>query len=155
MKITFKGINILPWIIPAVKLIRKMIRRKNMDEVNIKELADKVVADMKDAADIVEGVKVVKAAWASESNILKKAFAAVSAAAALITDVIGHVETLGKDLALASTQKKDLAVEIINRFIDIPYVPENMEGILIGFTIDAIVGAFNRKFGKTWLTKIA
>lgn len=122
--------------------------------MEIKELAEKAVADMKDLAEIADGVKAVKAAWNGESNVIKKVFAAVSAAAALITDVIQRVEILGVDAALAGGQKKELAVEIINKLVDIPYVPEQMEAVLIGFTIDAIVGAFNRKFGKSWLAKI-
>lgn len=156
MKITVKGVNILPWLLPALNLIRKLIRRKKaMTEINIAELAEKAVADMKDAADVVKGVAAVKAAWAGESNLIKKAFSAVAAAVALMTNVIQHVEILGKDLTLAGSQKKELAVAIINKLIDIPYVPENMEAIIIGFTIDAIIGAFNRKFGTSWLAKVA
>lgn len=155
MRILIKGANILPWVLPVVNLIRKIIRRKTMTKISIAELADKAVADMKGAADIVDGIKAVKDAWNGESNLLKKAFAAIAAGVALMTDVIGHVETLGKDLALAGTEKRELAVEIINRLIDIPYVPEAMESILIGFTIDAIVGAFNRKFGNSWSVKAA
>ena len=123
--------------------------------MNIKELAAKVVAELKDGAEIVAGVKAVKDAWASESNILKKAFKAVSAAVSVITDVVERVEVLGADLKLAGTSKKELAVQIINCLVDIPWVPEALEAQLIEFAVDAIVGAFNKKFGKTWLSKIA
>lgn len=123
--------------------------------MNIKELAAKVVAELKDGAEIVAGIKAVKEAWASEGNILKKAFKAVSAAVSVITDVVERVEILGADLKLAGTSKKELAVEIINTLVDIPWVPEAMEAQLIEFAVDAIVGAFNKKFGKGWLGKIA
>lgn len=123
--------------------------------MEIKELAEKAIADLKEMADIKDGAKAVKDAWTSESNILKKAFKAVAAAVALISDVVEHVEVIGVDAALAGAQKKELAVEIINKLIDIPYVPEAAEGVLIDFTVDAIVGAFNKKFGKGWLAKIA
>ena len=126
-----------------------------MGDVNISELAGKVVEEIKDSADILEGVKAVKAAWASESNVIKKAFKAVSAAVSVITDVVQRVETLGADLKLAGAQKKDLAVAVINTLVDIPWVPEALEAQLIEFAVDAIVGAFNKKLGKDWLAKVA
>ena len=82
--------------------------------MEINKLAAKVVAELKDGADIVAGIKAVKEAWASESNVLKKAFKAVSAAVSVITDVVQRVETLGADLKLAGAQKKELAVAVIN-----------------------------------------
>ena len=123
--------------------------------MEIKELAEKAIADLKDLAGIKDGIQAVKEAWASESNILKKAFKAVSAAVSVITDVVERVEVLGVDYALAGSKKKELAVEIINKLIDIPWVPEALEAQLIEFAVDAIVGAFNKKFGKAWLGKIA
>ena len=126
-----------------------------MGDVNISELAGKVVEEIKDSADILDGVKAVKAAWASESNVIKKAFKAVSAAVSVITDVVQRVETLGADLKLAGAQKKDLAVAVINTLVDIPWVPEALEAQLIEFAVDAIVGAFNKKLGKDWLAKVA
>ena len=123
--------------------------------MEINKLAAKVVAELKDGADIVAGIKAVKEAWASESNVLKKAFKAVSAAVSVITDVVQRVETLGADLKLAGAQKKELAVAVIDSLVDIPWVPEALEAQLIEFAVDAIVGAFNKKFGKGWLEKIA
>jgi hypothetical protein len=123
--------------------------------MEIKELAAKVVAEMKDTAEILEGVQAVKEAWASESNVLKKAFKSVSAAVAVITDVVQRVEGLGADLKLAGDKKKELAVAVINTLVDIPWVPEALEAQIIEFAVDAIVGAFNKKFGKSWLGKIA
>lgn len=123
--------------------------------MEIKKLAEQVVAELKDSAEILDGVKAVKAAWGSESNILKKAFKAVSAAVSVITDVVQRVETLGADLQLAGDKKKELAVAVINSLVDIPWVPEALEAQLIEFAVDAIVGAFNKKFGKGWLGKIA
>jgi agmatine/peptidylarginine deiminase len=123
--------------------------------MNMKELAAKMVAELKDGAEILDGIKAVKEAWASESNILKKAFKAVSAAVAVIADVVERVEVLGADLKAAGGNKKELAVEVINSLVDIPWVPEAVEAHLIEFAVDAIVGAFNKKFGKDWLGKIA
>ena len=126
-----------------------------MGDVNISELAGKVVEEIKDSSDILDGVKAVKAAWASESNVIKKAFKAVTAAVSVITDVIERVESLGSSLKLAGDKKKELAVEVINKLVDIPYVPEAAEAMMIDLAVEAIVGAFNKKFGKDWLTKVA
>jgi len=124
-----------------------------MGNEKIDKLADKAIADMKDVAEIKDGMTAVKTAWGAETNVIKKAFAAVSAAVALITDIITYVERIGVDISLAGVEKRDLAVMVINKLVDIPWVPENVEAVLIGFTVDAIVGAFNKKFGHGWLTK--
>ena len=126
-----------------------------MGDINISELAGKVVEEIKDSADIIDGVKAVKVAWASESNVIKKAFKAVTAAVSVITDVIERVESFGSSLKLAGDKKKELAVEVINKLVDIPYVPEASEAMMIDLAVEAIVGAFNKKFGKDWLAKVA
>jgi len=38
--------------------------------------------------------------------------------------------------------------------VDIPYLPEAVEGIVIGFAIDMLVSAVNKWFGNDWLDKI-
>jgi hypothetical protein len=124
--------------------------------MEIKELAEKVLADLKDGVEIAEGIKAVKEAWASESNWMKKAFKAVRAGVDLISDVVERVETLGVDLQLAGDKKKELAVEVINRLIDLPYLPEAAEAVVISFAIDMIVAQLNRLaarkgLGKNWL----
>lgn len=121
------------------------------EAVDLKVLAEEVVVEFQALDEIKAGIEAVKAAWAGESNVLKKAFAAIRAGVELITDVVHRVEALGVKFALAGDKKKELAVAIINKLVDIPYVPEQVEAILIGFTVDAIVAAFNRKFGKAWL----
>ena len=126
-----------------------------MGDVNISELAGKIVAEIKNSADIIDGVKAVKVAWASESNVIKKAFKAVTAAVEVISDVVERVERVGADLKLAGDKKKELAVEVVNALIDIPYVPEAAEAMMIDLAVEAIVGAFNKKLGKDWLAKVA
>jgi len=41
--------------------------------------------------------------------------------------------------------KKQVVVSVINQLIDIPYIPEKLEGILIGYTVDLTVA------GLKWL----
>ena len=123
--------------------------------MNLKELAAKVVAELKDGTEILDGVKAVKAAWGSESNVFKKSFKAVSAAVEVISDVVERVERVGADLKLAGDKKKELAVEVVNSLIDIPYVPEAAEAVMIELVIDTVVRTLNRRLGKDWLGKIA
>ena len=58
---------------------------------------------------------------------------------------------------LTGKDKKDLAVAILNKYIniDIPYVPKRLEdkieGIVIRLVIDLVVNFLNKKFGKKWL----
>jgi hypothetical protein len=55
---------------------------------------------------------------------------------------------------LPGKDKKQLVIDTINHFVDIPFVPESLEDNLIamiaGPAIDWIVAAFNHVFGKTW-----
>ncbi|MEE9214900.1 MAG: hypothetical protein V3U54_08920 [Thermodesulfobacteriota bacterium] len=53
--------------------------------------------------------------------------------------------------------KKKLAVEILNKYINIKikFIPrkimEKIEGIIIGFAIEFAVGWLNKRLGKAWL----
>ena len=156
MKIILKSIKLFYWLIPVMQSIWKIIRRKiNMNEVNIEELGEKVLTDLKSAKDISADIAAVKEAVAKENNVIKKAISGAKSGLVLITHVVSHVEAIGEDLKLAGAQKKELAVAVLNRLIDLPLLPENMEAVIIGFAIDAIVTGFNVKFGNAWLTKAA
>lgn len=104
--------------------------------------------DAKAAADkIIEGAKGVfgelkEMKGAKVGEIIKN-----------IPHVVEAVERLSKSVPMSGEQKKDVAVEIINRFIDIPLLPEAAEAVLIGLVIDAVVAAFNR-YGHGWMEKI-
>jgi len=50
--------------------------------------------------------------------------------------------------------KKQLAVSIINKLINIPIMPEWLEEKIIGFAIDAIITTLNKFLGKNWGEKI-
>jgi len=64
-------------------------------------------------------------------------------------------EGVGQDEDLKGSDKKALAVAILNALIDIPFLPESVEGMLIGWAIDAVVSALNKLVGKNWLTQLA
>lgn len=114
-----------------------MSDENNQEQVDVKAMADTVIADLKaGAAEVAQfkGAKVV--------DMIKN-----------IPDVVQAVEKLSSDAKLSGDQKKDVVVEILNRYIDIPLIPESGEAILIGFVVDAVVAAFN-KYGHDWIAKL-
>jgi len=101
-------------------------------EINYEEKADSIIANSKELlSDIKEGgVKYIPIAIKSvEIEAIKDGFK-------------------GDD-------KKRLAISIINKLINIPVIPEWLEGKIIGFAIDAIITTLNKFFGKDWSEKIA
>ncbi|HSW49204.1 MAG TPA: hypothetical protein VLH09_03470, partial [Bryobacteraceae bacterium] len=126
LKITHKGVNLVPALLFMAGQVRKLIRRRNMEPVNIEKLAAEIVEDLKDLK--AEGKKVKD----------------VKSALQIIPAVIKKVEEISKNVKLASEQKKELAVAVINKLVDIPWVPESAEGVLIGLAIDAIIAAVNK-----------
>lgn len=131
-----------PIALEILKVIFNTIRRaKRMSDesnkVDVKAMADKIIADLKTAAGEVKELKGLKI-----SEIIRN-----------VPDVVHAVENLAKDVKMSGDQKKDVVIEILNRFIDIPLVPESAEAILIGFVVDAVVAAFN-KYGHDWITKL-
>ncbi len=110
-----------------------------MDE---KELANKVVLEIKEIRDVIE-----------EDSQEKKWYETVYKA---IPFVIQTVEdfALNYKTDLKGADKKALAVSLLNKAIDIPYVPEWAEAKLFSFGVELIVKFFNNKFGKKWLDKL-
>lgn len=109
-----------------------------MDEktVDINALAEEILADLKELKGEVAEVKSAKEA------------------VTLIPEVVKKVEEVAGNVKLASTQKKELAVAVLNKLIDIPWIPENVEAVAIGYAIDAVIAAVNKWFGSAWLAKL-
>ncbi|MFA5161856.1 MAG: hypothetical protein WC421_06385 [Elusimicrobiales bacterium] len=76
-------------------------------------------------------------------------------AAEAVPDVVKLVEGVGQDEDIKGSDKKALAVAILNALIDIPFLPESVEGMLIGWAIDAVIAALNKLVGKDWLAQLA
>ena len=73
----------------------------------------------------------------------------------VITEVIKMVEEYSDKIkALTGSEKKDLAVTAINKIVDIPFIPEFVEGALIGWSIDLAVELLNKVGGQDWLTSL-
>lgn len=131
----------VPLAFSAVSVILGTIRRikymsNETGNADIKALADKLIADLSAAkAELVESKLSIR-------DAIKN-----------IPDVVYAVEAVSATIKLASDQKRELAVEVINRFINVPLIPESGEAVLIGFVVDAVVAAFN-KYGKDWFNKV-
>lgn len=125
-----------------------------MENIDLDKVAAEFIEDIKSMKDLSADVKGIKEAVAAESNFFKKIWAGGKALHKLIVHVINHVEEIAKDLKLASDQKRDLAVAIINKLVDLPILGEGAEAKIIGFAVDSIVTGFNENFGKEWFSKI-
>jgi len=90
----------------------------------------------------------LQAAW---GNLKKVKGFDVPAIVAVLADVVLQVERMvpmvGK---LSGEDKKQVAVAVLNEFIDFPLLPEWLEAKVISLLIDAIVGAANKWFGHGW-----
>lgn len=125
-----------------------------MESIDMDKVAAEVIGDVQAMKDLVADVKAMKEAMAAESNFFKKLWAGGKALHKLIVHVINHVEEIAGDLKLASNQKRDLAVAIINKLVNLPILGEGSEAKIIGFAVDSIVTGFNVNFGKDWFSKI-
>jgi len=72
---------------------------------------------------------------------------------ALILEVVTKVQTLTADVGgLSGEQKKQVATDVINHYINIPTLPEAAEGVLISFGIDLAVEQLKKIAAKKGLT---
>lgn len=70
----------------------------------------------------------------------------------VITNTVTMIEAYAEDLEdFQGEQKREVAVNMLNEIIDIPFIPEFVESSLIGWSIDLAVDLFNRIGGQTWL----
>lgn len=103
--------------------------------VDIPKLADEVMKTAKSAIDRIKKVH------------------GIDGFISAIPDVVKIVEAFSEKKALASADKKALAVEILNRIIDIPLIPESVEGVMISWGIELAISSLNKLIGKDWLEK--
>lgn len=71
-----------------------------------------------------------------------------------IPNAIKSVEFEAIKEGFKGSDKKQLAIAIINKLVNIPVIPEWLEEKIIGFAIDAIIVTLNKFFGKKWGEKI-
>ena len=82
----------------------------------------------------------------------KKAAAVLAVIADALPTVVEQVELVGDNLS--SADKKELAITVIMRYINIKVLPDGLEKKMIGILIDATVKTLNRWFGKEWIEKV-
>jgi len=94
-------------------------------------------------------------------NELREVVEAISKAQGLkgfglvIPMVLARVEEArGNVSALTAEEKKDVAVKVLNKFINLPVLPEWAEAKVISLAIEWFVGFFNRSFGHGWLANL-
>jgi len=51
-------------------------------------------------------------------------------------------------------EKREAAVEFINKYVNIPILPEFVEALVIGKVVDWAVAEFNTLYGKRWFQEI-
>ena len=95
-------------------------------------------------------------AFGRAQEIIKKYTSKEISLIQLVQGVVTIVEEYAKEVTatvaagvVSGTDKKKIAVSIINASIDIPYVPEYLEGIIIGFLVDWVVDLLNK---TGWVT---
>jgi hypothetical protein len=73
----------------------------------------------------------------------------------IILGIIERIEFYSEELeTMTSEDKKDMAVKLVNKLVDIPYIPEFLEEKLFDFVIDGLVHVLNGLFGHKWLSNI-
>ncbi len=92
---------------------------------------------------------------------LREAVTAISEARGLagfglvIPMVLARVEeTRGNVSALTGEEKKDVAVKVLNKFINLPVLPEWAEAKAISWVVEWFILFFNRGFGQRWLATV-
>ena len=79
----------------------------------------------------------------------------LTAYAALIHPTVQAVEEVSSEFGgMSGPEKRDGAIKVLNKFVDIPLVPEWLEDNVIGFAIDALVASWNKIRGKLWPREI-
>jgi hypothetical protein len=74
----------------------------------------------------------------------------------IVMFIVGLVEqAVVKFGPMSGKDKKEIATRVINDLVDIPIVPEYVEGAMIGWVIDQVVDYLNKVFGKKWSVDIA
>lgn len=101
----------------------------------VQELYEKVKESWEDVQD--------EAGWVSK----------VAKAVLTVVEVVEEFSTSGEG-RLSSEDKANLAADVLNKFIDLPYVPEWIETRMFRLAIAAVVNVLNQRLGNDWFTKL-
>lgn len=110
---------------------------------NEKEIAEQIYADLKAKYEELKQIK----GWNEES---------IEHLGEIVTGVIIKVEEWTKLVeSLTGKEKKDVAVRVIDQFVDVPYAPDFIERIAIGYCVDWMIRLLNKFLGKDWFEEMS
>lgn len=73
----------------------------------------------------------------------------------ILIDIIVHIENYATVIrTVPGEQKREVAIDVINKLVNIPILPEFVEGSIIGWMIDILVQTFNKIGGQNWLDQL-
>ena len=99
----------------------------------------------KKVQETIDGLKVNKD-WSASG---------ISGQVDILQATLVEVEKTANEVGgLPGEQKKKLAVEIINKIVDIPVIPEWVEAKIIEYIIDIMIGFFNKHFSHAWIKAV-
>lgn len=55
---------------------------------------------------------------------------------------------------LSGEHKREIASRVLNLLINLPILPEWIEGKILGMAVDWFVAFFNRSFGHSWMAQV-
>jgi len=95
-------------------------------------------------------------AFGRAAEIIKKFTSKEIGIIQLVQGVVSIVEEYAKEVSaeieagvISGADKKKIAVSILNAAIDIPWIPEAIEGMVIGYLVDWVVDLLNK---TGWVT---
>jgi hypothetical protein len=107
---------------------------------NDSKLSELIIQDIKNSQTLLQEAKCIKT---------------FQGASDFLHEVVEKVEQYSEKVKkLSSNEKIKTAVEVINFFVDVPYVPEFLEEKIISLLICSLVAFLNKTFGHDWLEKI-
>ena len=72
----------------------------------------------------------------------------------LINFLIRFVEDLSRKEEIQKADKEEIVIDLINRLVDIPKIPEFAERLIIQLVVKSIVEALNQNLGKNWISRV-
>lgn len=152
----FRILTAIPTVVKVYELIKNGVNRfrkarpeepqgdKHMEEKITKEKVEAVKAKLNELK--ISVIKLKEQMWETKGVAPR-----LKLAIKIVPDVVKAVEAVSAEIPASGEEKKELAIKVINDLIDIPYLPETLEAVIIGFAIDVAVDAFNK--AKGWAHK--
>ncbi len=152
----FRILTAIPTVVKVYELIKngvnRFIKAKQKEPQGDKHMEEKITREKVEAVKTklnelkVSVIELKEKMWETKGLTPR-----LRLAIKIVPDVVKAVEAVTAEIPAAGDEKKELAIKVINDLIDIPYLPETLEAVIIGFAIDVAVDAFNK--AKDWAHK--